>query len=436
MASCGARVSLALAPAGTGKTTAMATLARAWEDSGGTVIGLAPSAAAAEVLRQEIRVAATDTIAKYQWLHHNPEHDGDPARHWFDSIGPNTLLIVDEAGKAGTLELDTVIGHAMARGASVRLIGDDQQLASISAGGVLRDIRREHGARSLSRWCGSRTAPKPKPPGAARRRSRRAGVPHRQRPRACRRRRDRRRPGLRQLARRPRRRPRRAAARPHQRPRRRPQRPRPLRPAHRRRRPRRPGRPVAEVTLADTLRASAGDIICTRSNARWLRISATDYVRNGYRWQVENVTDTGGAAGAPPRLRAARHPAGHLRRRARHPRLRHHHRLRARRHRRQPETRNRRHLPSGRRRPPHPPAALRRDDARRRRKPRLPVHRRNRPPPGPRPESHPPRHRRRRPDPRPGPQRRTSLGQHRRASGRGPVHPPAARRRRLHPRPR
>ena len=51
---------------------------------------------------------------------------------------------------ASTAGLDAVIAHAMAAGASVRLIGDDKQLASVSAGGVLRDIVAEHGALTLS----------------------------------------------------------------------------------------------------------------------------------------------------------------------------------------------------------------------------------------------------------------------------------------------
>ena len=46
MCTSGARLQLAIAPAGAGKTTAMRTLARAWRDSGGQVVGLAPSAAA------------------------------------------------------------------------------------------------------------------------------------------------------------------------------------------------------------------------------------------------------------------------------------------------------------------------------------------------------------------------------------------------------
>ena len=151
MACSGHRVSLALAPAGAGKTTAMAALARAWEDSGGTVIGLSPSANAAQILRAEIDVEVADTVDKFTHMAANPDGGhADPARRWFDSIDSNTLLIVDEAGKAGTLALDSVIATALVRGASVRLIGDDRQLASISAGGVLRDLAETTELTTLS----------------------------------------------------------------------------------------------------------------------------------------------------------------------------------------------------------------------------------------------------------------------------------------------
>jgi hypothetical protein len=60
------------------------------------------------------------------------------------------VIIIDEAGMADTLSLDTAVGFAIDRGASVRLIGDDQQLAAIGAGGVLRDINNIHGALQLT----------------------------------------------------------------------------------------------------------------------------------------------------------------------------------------------------------------------------------------------------------------------------------------------
>jgi conjugative relaxase-like TrwC/TraI family protein len=149
MACSGARVQLALAPAGSGKTTAMAALSGAWQESGGRVLGLSPGANQAQLLRDDIDTE-TDTVDKFIWLHKHPEAFDDPARSWFDAIDDTTLIIVDEAGKAGTAQLDAVITTALARGASVRLIGDDQQLASIAAGGVLRDIDTTYGALNLT----------------------------------------------------------------------------------------------------------------------------------------------------------------------------------------------------------------------------------------------------------------------------------------------
>jgi conjugative relaxase-like TrwC/TraI family protein len=148
-ATSGARVQLALAPAGTGKTTAMAVLAAAWRTAGGTVIGLAPTASAAEVLADDLG-SPTDTIAKLVDLQRFPPGPDDAAHNWYSKIGAKTLIIVDEAAMASTTDLDAVVAHALATGASVRLIGDDQQLASVSAGGVLTDLANRYGALTLS----------------------------------------------------------------------------------------------------------------------------------------------------------------------------------------------------------------------------------------------------------------------------------------------
>ena len=144
MATSGARLQLAIAPAGAGKTTAMRALAAAWTDAGGDVIGLAPSAAAAAALREHTG-AQTDTLAKLVW---SITHRDLP--EWAARIGPAALVVIDEAGMADTLSLDTAVEFVVARGGSVRLIGDDQQLAAIGAGGVLRDIEASHGASRLT----------------------------------------------------------------------------------------------------------------------------------------------------------------------------------------------------------------------------------------------------------------------------------------------
>jgi hypothetical protein len=52
--------------------------------------------------------------------------------------------------------------------------------------------------------------------------------------------------------------------------------------------------PPREVELADGNRASVGDLIITRANDRRLRITATDWVKNGDRWTVLHLTSTGG----------------------------------------------------------------------------------------------------------------------------------------------
>ncbi len=162
LATSGTRLQLALAPAGTGKTTAMRVLARAWRDGGGQVLGLAPSAAAAAVLRRELD-SHTDTLAKLQHALAVHADTGRPLPDWVARIGPDTLVVIDEAAMAAITDLAAVATYVTGRGGSVRLIGDDQQLAAIGAGGVLRDIAETHGAVSLSQWSGSPIPPKAPP---------------------------------------------------------------------------------------------------------------------------------------------------------------------------------------------------------------------------------------------------------------------------------
>ncbi|WP_051208174.1 MobF family relaxase [Propionicicella superfundia] len=281
MACSGARVQVAIAPAGSGKTTAMRALARAWSDAGGTVLGLAPSAAAAAALGDQIDTH-TDTLAKLTWsIEHNDLPD------WAAQIGPTTLVVIDEAGMADTLSLDAAVGHILAAGASVRLVGDDQQLAAIGAGGVLRDIATRHGAARLNELV--RFAD-PAEGGASL--ALRDGNPEAlgfyldhgrvhvgdlatmtdavfdawQTEEAA---------GLDTIM---------------------------LAPTRdlvaelntRARSHRLAGTlPGGEVELADGLSASVGDVIITRTNDRRLRVSATDWVKNGDRWTITAINDGG-----------------------------------------------------------------------------------------------------------------------------------------------
>ena len=123
-----------------------ASCASAWTDSGGTVLGLAPSAAAAAVLREEIGTD-TDTLAKLVW-HLTASRDQRLAAGVDDTDRPGHPGHHRRGRMAGTPDLAAAIDYVTGRGGSVRLVGDDQQLAAIGAGGVLRDIaataRRGH----------------------------------------------------------------------------------------------------------------------------------------------------------------------------------------------------------------------------------------------------------------------------------------------------
>lgn len=127
IAGSGRVVDVLVGPAGAGKTTAMNALRQAWErvHGGASVIGLAPSAAAAHVLAEDLGIA-TENLAK--WWHDHQTHG--------ETFRPGQLVIVDEASLAGTLPLDRIATLAAAAGAKVLLVGDPAQLQSVDAGGA------------------------------------------------------------------------------------------------------------------------------------------------------------------------------------------------------------------------------------------------------------------------------------------------------------
>ncbi|MEV0768617.1 MobF family relaxase [Nocardia salmonicida] len=148
-ATSGLRVHTANAPAGTGKTTAMQVLTTAWHSSGGTVLGMAPTAAAAAVLGESIGTRAEtvdkllDIINRHTPSPNNPAIAGDhPASlpQWVLDIDNRTLVVVDEHVKLGNTKRLHLLQYLSGRGATVRCIGDDRQLPAIEAGGADADM--------------------------------------------------------------------------------------------------------------------------------------------------------------------------------------------------------------------------------------------------------------------------------------------------------
>jgi hypothetical protein len=123
-------------PAGAGKTTAMSALRRAWErqHGAGSVVGLAPSAVAAQVLGDDLGIPTENTA---KWWQNHLTHG--------TTFQPGQLVIIDEASLAGTLSLDRITGLAAEAGAKVLLVGDYGQLQSVDAGGAFRMLVADRG---------------------------------------------------------------------------------------------------------------------------------------------------------------------------------------------------------------------------------------------------------------------------------------------------
>lgn len=158
-ATSGMRVHTANAPAGTGKTTAMQVLTTAWHSGGGTVLGMAPTAAAAAVLGESIGTRA-ETVDKLLDIinRHAPGPNGaiiagdypSSLPQWVLEIDDRTLVIVDEHVKLGNTKRLQLLQFMSGRGATVRCIGDDKQLPAIEAGGADADMNAASPEQTLT----------------------------------------------------------------------------------------------------------------------------------------------------------------------------------------------------------------------------------------------------------------------------------------------
>lgn len=165
-------VDVLVGAAGTGKSTAMRGVCEAWEreHGPGSVVGLAPSAAAAEVLADVVGIATENTTKWLTEAGRQPQrlaeldqlraqlHQASPSlrtrgllrrartisadvERW--SLRPGQLVIVDEASMAGTFELDALTKQGRNAGAKVLLVGDWAQLSPVSAGGAFHLLAKD-----------------------------------------------------------------------------------------------------------------------------------------------------------------------------------------------------------------------------------------------------------------------------------------------------
>lgn len=137
---------LIVGPAGTGKTTTLASAAAHLEAQGRSPFGVAPTAAAAEVLAIETGMAA-DTLDKLLVEHRDPTRPPGTA---YD-LPAGTTVIVDEAGTAPTPKLAELARLADRHGWRIALVGDPRQFSAVGRGGMFAHLVDSHGGVELDR---------------------------------------------------------------------------------------------------------------------------------------------------------------------------------------------------------------------------------------------------------------------------------------------
>jgi|GEM_PF-1315078 len=156
----GADLTNVVGVAGAGKTTILAQARQEWQAAGFEVRGAALAGIAAENLQREAGIesrtlASLDLVWKKRDALQAAASSGDVrAQKFLDAtrgseLGPKTVLVVDEAGMAGTETLARVLARAERNGAKVVLVGDPDQL-SIGAGDAYRGLVERQGAARIA----------------------------------------------------------------------------------------------------------------------------------------------------------------------------------------------------------------------------------------------------------------------------------------------
>jgi len=135
---------LIVGPAGAGKTTALATAVANLGARDRPTFGVAPTAAAAEVLATETGMAA-DTLDKLLTEHRHPTRLPQPE---YD-LPAGTTVIVDEAGTAATSKLAELARLSDQHHWRIVLVGDPRQFSAVGRGGMFAHLVDSHGAVEL-----------------------------------------------------------------------------------------------------------------------------------------------------------------------------------------------------------------------------------------------------------------------------------------------
>lgn len=124
-------VTVLVGQAGTGKGVVLSAAASAWEQEGYTVIGTAIAGATAERLGADANLERSlNTSALLAGLDSGRTH-----------IGPDTVVVMDEAGMADTGRLASIVEVTAEHESKLVLVGDQAQLSPIGPGGMFAELQ-------------------------------------------------------------------------------------------------------------------------------------------------------------------------------------------------------------------------------------------------------------------------------------------------------
>lgn len=130
---------------GTGKTTTINTIIRMFADEGKTILLGAPTGRAAKRMSEATGWPASTIhrLLEYQGRPDEDGEDGDQVRGHFERNENNPLecdvVIIDEMSMVDIFLMNALL-KAIHRGTRLIMVGDANQLPSVGAGNVLRDI--------------------------------------------------------------------------------------------------------------------------------------------------------------------------------------------------------------------------------------------------------------------------------------------------------
>lgn len=137
-ATSGRRLTLVQGGAGTGKSTSLMAITRAWQQSGYTVLGAAVAWRAANELRDDLGI---ESRAIDSWLK-SIEMGNAP-------FAGKTCLIIEEGGVQATPQALRLLNEIDRAGGVAVIVGDEDQLRPVGPGHAMRLIRETIGATRI-----------------------------------------------------------------------------------------------------------------------------------------------------------------------------------------------------------------------------------------------------------------------------------------------